>query len=78
MEQKYKDAMVSNAQLYNEKTTLFYQVDALKDKWAWVFPIYSNSRRYRDVITKEDISKSKHHHEALHCGLMIIIVEPGH
>lgn len=32
LEQKYKDAMVSNAQLHNEKTTLFHQVDALKDK----------------------------------------------
>ena len=34
MEQKYKDAMVSNAQLYNEKTTLLHQVDALKDKYV--------------------------------------------
>lgn len=34
LEQKYKDAMVSNAQLYNEKTTLFHQVDALKDKYV--------------------------------------------
>lgn len=32
LEQKYKGAMVSNAQLHNEKTTLFHQVDALKDK----------------------------------------------
>ena len=32
MEQKYKDSMISNAQLHNEKTTLFHQVDALKDK----------------------------------------------
>ena len=39
LEQKYKDAMVSNAQLHNEKTTLFHQVDALKDKYA----VYSNN-----------------------------------
>ncbi|XP_065897340.1 leucine-rich repeat flightless-interacting protein 2-like [Dysidea avara] len=32
LEQKYKDSMVSNAQLHNEKTALFHQVDALKDK----------------------------------------------
>ncbi|XP_019613777.1 PREDICTED: leucine-rich repeat flightless-interacting protein 2-like isoform X11 [Branchiostoma belcheri] len=31
-EEKYKKAMVSNAQLDNEKTTLQYQVDILKDK----------------------------------------------
>jgi len=37
MEQKYKGAMISNAQLHNEKTILFHQVDALKDKYAATF-----------------------------------------
>lgn len=31
MEEKYKKAMVSNAQLDNEKTNFMYQVDTLKD-----------------------------------------------
>lgn len=31
MEEKYKKAMVSNAQLDNEKNNLIYQVDTLKD-----------------------------------------------
>lgn len=32
VEEKYKEAMVSNAQLYNEKTTLVFQVESLKDR----------------------------------------------
>lgn len=31
VEEKYKKAMVSNAQLDNEKTNFMYQVDTLKD-----------------------------------------------
>lgn len=31
MEEKYKKAMVSNAQLDNDKGNLIYQVDTLKD-----------------------------------------------
>lgn len=31
VEEKYKKAMVSNAQLDNEKSNLVYQVDTLKD-----------------------------------------------
>ena len=34
VEEKYKEAMVSNAQLYNEKTTLVFQVESLKDRRA--------------------------------------------
>ena len=32
VEEKYKEAMVSSAQLYNEKTALVYQVESLKDR----------------------------------------------
>ena len=32
LEGKYKDAMVSSAKLYDEKTTLVYQVEAFKDQ----------------------------------------------
>lgn len=34
MEDKYKEAMVSSAQLYNEKTTLIFHVENLKDRSA--------------------------------------------
>ena len=33
METRYKESMVSNAQLYNEKATLVYQVETLKDRY---------------------------------------------
>ena len=32
MEDRYKEAMVSSAQLYNEKTTVIFQVENLKDR----------------------------------------------
>lgn len=32
VESKYKDAMVTSAQLYNDKTQLVYHVESLKDK----------------------------------------------
>ena len=32
VEAKYKESMVANAQLYNEKTVLVYQVEGLKDR----------------------------------------------
>lgn len=34
VESKYKDAMVTNAQLYTDKTQLVYHVESLKDKWV--------------------------------------------
>ncbi len=32
IDEKYKDSMVANAQLYNDKTALVYQVEELKDR----------------------------------------------
>lgn len=32
VEEKYKEAMVSSAQLYNEKTALVFQVESLRDR----------------------------------------------
>ena len=32
VESKFKDSMVANAQLYNEKTALVFQVEVLKDR----------------------------------------------
>ena len=34
VDSKYKDAMVTNAQLYTDKTQLVYHVESLKDKWV--------------------------------------------
>ena len=40
LDNKYKDAMVSNAQLYNEKNTLYYTVDSLKDKLEDIYELH--------------------------------------
>lgn len=45
MEEKYRKAMVSNAQLDNEKTNLMYQVDTLKDSLVELEELLSESRR---------------------------------
>lgn len=45
MEEKYRKAMVSNAQLDNEKTNLIYQVDTLKDSLMELEELLSESRR---------------------------------
>ena len=37
VESRYKESMVSNAQLYNEKTALVYQVEVLKDRCVCVW-----------------------------------------
>lgn len=45
MEEKYRKAMVSNAQLDNEKNNLMYQVDILKDSLMELEELLSESRR---------------------------------
>lgn len=45
MEEKYRKAMVSNAQLDNEKNNLMYQVDTLKDSLMELEELLSESRR---------------------------------
>lgn len=45
MEEKYRKAMVSNAQLDNEKSNLMYQVDTLKDSLMELEELLSESRR---------------------------------
>ena len=45
VEEKYKKAMVSNAQLDNEKTNFMYQVDTLKDMLLELEEQLAESRR---------------------------------
>lgn len=45
MEEKYRKAMVSNAQFDNEKSNLMYQVDTLKDSLSELEELLSESRR---------------------------------
>lgn len=49
VEEKYRKAMVSNAQLDNEKSNLMYEVDTLKDSLMELEELLSESRRqYED------------------------------
>lgn len=51
MEEKYRKAMVSNAQLDNEKNKLMYQVDTLKDSLMELEELLSESQRgYEDKV----------------------------
>lgn len=73
--------MVSNAQLHNEKTTLFYQVDALKDKYVHVC-IYCNPQskcisRNANPIVIDHIQKynniNTHIHVYINFGVIYFI-----
>uniref|UniRef100_A0A8C8LTL7 Uncharacterized protein n=1 Tax=Oncorhynchus tshawytscha TaxID=74940 RepID=A0A8C8LTL7_ONCTS len=59
VEEKYRKAMVSNAQLDNEKNNLMYQVDRLKDSLMELEELLSESRREYDAKTK-DFECEKH------------------
>eukprot|EP00063_Salmo_salar_P053600 XP_014028435.1 PREDICTED: leucine-rich repeat flightless-interacting protein 1-like isoform X2 [Salmo salar] len=59
VEEKYRKAMVSNAQLDNEKNNLMYQVDRLKDSLMELEELLSESRREYDGMTK-DFEHEKH------------------
>lgn len=56
MEEKYKKAMVSNAQLDNEKTNFLYQVDTLKDMLLELEEQLAESRRQYDEKNKVSVS----------------------
>ncbi|XP_051504326.1 leucine-rich repeat flightless-interacting protein 2-like isoform X9 [Myxocyprinus asiaticus] len=59
VEEKYKKAMVSNAQLDNDKTNLIYQVDTLKDVIEEMEEQMSELRRETDEKSKE-LERQKH------------------
>ncbi|XP_044220755.1 nuclear-pore anchor isoform X6 [Thunnus albacares] len=64
VEEKYRKAMVSNAQLDNEKNNLMYQVDTLKDSLMELEELLSESRRGYDEKVKE-YEREKHAHTVL-------------
>ncbi|XP_058439303.1 leucine-rich repeat flightless-interacting protein 1 isoform X12 [Marmota monax] len=64
VEEKYKKAMVSNAQLDNEKTNFMYQVDNLKDTLLELEEQLAESRRQYEEKSKE-FEREKHAHSVL-------------
>ncbi|XP_031725924.1 leucine-rich repeat flightless-interacting protein 2 isoform X11 [Anarrhichthys ocellatus] len=64
VEEKYRKAMVSNAQLDNEKNNLMYQVDTLKDSLMELEELLSESRRGYEEKVKEH-EREKHAHTVL-------------
>nr|XP_020654685.1 leucine-rich repeat flightless-interacting protein 1 isoform X17 [Pogona vitticeps] len=64
VEEKYKKAMVSNAQLDNEKTNFMYQVDNLKDALLELEEQLAESRRQYEEKSK-DFEREKHAHAIL-------------
>ncbi|XP_045560333.1 uncharacterized protein isoform X13 [Salmo salar] len=64
VEEKYRKAMVSNAQLDNEKNNLMYQVDTLKDSLMELEELLSESRREYEGKSK-DFEREKHAHGVL-------------
>ncbi|XP_066088805.1 leucine-rich repeat flightless-interacting protein 1 isoform X25 [Saccopteryx bilineata] len=64
VEEKYKKAMVSNAQLDNEKTNYMYQVDTLKDTLLELEEQLAESRRQYEEKSKE-FEREKHAHGLL-------------
>ncbi|XP_026232817.1 enolase-phosphatase E1 isoform X2 [Anabas testudineus] len=64
LEEKYRKAMVSNAQLDNEKSNLMYQVDTLKDSLVELEEQLSESRREFEEKVKE-YEREKHAHSVL-------------
>ncbi|KAM5268613.1 leucine-rich repeat flightless-interacting protein 1 isoform 22-T22 [Hipposideros larvatus] len=64
VEEKYKKAMVSNAQLDNEKTNFMYQVDTLKDTLLELEEQLAESRRQYEEKSKE-FEREKHAHSLL-------------
>lgn len=64
VEEKYKKAMVSNAQLDNEKTNFMYQVDTLKDMLLELEEQLAESQRQYEEKNKE-LEREKHAHSIL-------------
>lgn len=56
VEEKYKKAMVSNAQLDNEKMNYMYQVDTLKDTLLELEEQLAESRRQYEEKSKVSFS----------------------
>ncbi|XP_067265546.1 putative leucine-rich repeat-containing protein DDB_G0290503 isoform X6 [Chanodichthys erythropterus] len=64
VEEKYRKAMVSNAQLDNEKTNMMYEVDTLKDSLMELEEMLFETRRELEEKCK-DLEREKHAHSIL-------------
>ncbi|XP_016129085.1 leucine-rich repeat flightless-interacting protein 2-like isoform X2 [Sinocyclocheilus grahami] len=64
VEEKYRKAMVSNAQLDNEKTNLMYQVDTLRDTLMELEELLCEKHRECEEKTK-DFEREHHAHNVL-------------
>ncbi|XP_056089541.1 leucine-rich repeat flightless-interacting protein 2 isoform X2 [Rhinichthys klamathensis goyatoka] len=64
VEEKYRKAMVSNAQLDNEKTNLMYQVDTLRDTLMELEELLCETRRESEEKNRE-CERERHAHNVL-------------
>ncbi|KAK7155073.1 hypothetical protein R3I93_009886 [Phoxinus phoxinus] len=64
VEEKYRKAMVSNAQLDNEKTNLMYQVDTLRDTLMELEEFLCETRRECEEKNRE-CERERHSHNVL-------------
>ncbi|XP_073707764.1 leucine-rich repeat flightless-interacting protein 2-like isoform X3 [Garra rufa] len=64
VEEKYRKAMVSNAQLDNEKTNLMYQVDTLRDTLMELEELLFETRRECEEKTR-NLERELHAHNVL-------------
>ncbi|XP_059355969.1 leucine-rich repeat flightless-interacting protein 2 isoform X3 [Carassius carassius] len=64
VEEKYRKAMVSNAQLDNEKTNMMFEVDTLKDSLMELEEMLFETRRELEEKCK-DLEREKHAHSIL-------------
>uniref|UniRef100_A0A8C6YBA5 LRR binding FLII interacting protein 1 n=1 Tax=Naja naja TaxID=35670 RepID=A0A8C6YBA5_NAJNA len=69
VEEKYKKAMVSNAQLDNEKTNFMYQVETLQDALLELEEQLAESKRQFEEKNK-DFEREKHAHAILQFQFM--------
>ncbi|XP_022619736.1 leucine-rich repeat flightless-interacting protein 2-like isoform X2 [Seriola dumerili] len=63
-EDRYRKAMVSNAQLHNDKSTLMYQVDTLREELSDMEEELWEARRHCDHTTKE-LERERQAHKVL-------------
>ncbi|XP_008292556.1 leucine-rich repeat flightless-interacting protein 2 [Stegastes partitus] len=63
-EEKYRKAMVSNAQLHNDKSTLMFQVDTLREELGDMEELLWEARRRHDDRTKE-LERERQNHSVL-------------
>ncbi|KAM8721977.1 leucine-rich repeat flightless-interacting protein 2 isoform 3-T3 [Acanthopagrus schlegelii] len=64
VEEKYRKSMVSNAQLHNEKSTLMYQVETLREELSDMEELLWESRRHCDITSKE-LERERQAHSVL-------------